>query len=70
MPKKYKIILTITLVVAIILIAVALEQFFVLRKAHSTFYNYYTFRGCVQLINKTDMSGTCKTSSGETINIV
>jgi hypothetical protein len=45
-------------------------QLMILRKAHSTFENYYTFRGCVQLLEKTDTYGICKTSDGKTIKIV
>lgn len=41
-----------------------------LKKAHSTFENYYTFRGCTQLFEKTAEYGTCKINSGETIKIV
>jgi hypothetical protein len=38
--------------------------------AHSTFENYYAFRGCVQLIDKTDTMGRCKTADGQTITLV
>jgi hypothetical protein len=38
--------------------------------AHSSFENYYKFRGCVELIEKTDTYATCKLSRGETIKIV
>ena len=41
-----------------------------LKVAHSSFENYYNFRGCVQLIEKTDTYGICKLSSGETIKLV
>jgi hypothetical protein len=41
-----------------------------LNVAHSSFENYYNFRGCVQLLEKTDMYGTCKLSSGQTIKLV
>ena len=41
-----------------------------LDKAHSTFENYYAFRGCAQLIDKTDDYGICKTTSGAVIKIV
>ena len=41
-----------------------------LRVAHSTFDNYYAFRGCTQLISRTDTSGTCKLADGRTITIV
>ena len=54
----------------IIIFAFGINWFFVLRKAHSTFTNYYAFRGCVQLIEKTDTYGICKLSSGQTIKLV
>lgn len=41
-----------------------------LRKAHSTFENYYAFRGCMQLIKRTNDYGICKTDSSQTIKIV
>ncbi|HEX8964816.1 MAG TPA: hypothetical protein VF820_00095, partial [Patescibacteria group bacterium] len=41
-----------------------------LRRAHSTFENYYAFRGCMQLIKRTDTYGLCKIGDGETIKIV
>ena len=64
----------IMIAIVILLVAAAaafvLDQFFLLQKAHSTFDNYYAFRGCTQLISKTDTSGVCKTASGDTITIV
>ncbi len=42
----------------------------VLDKAHSTFENYYAFRGCTTLLEKTDDAGRCETTSGQTIKIV
>ena len=41
-----------------------------LHVAHSSFENYYKFRGCVQLIEKTDTYATCKLASGTTIKLV
>ena len=52
------------------LIIFAIYQVLYLRKAHSTFENYYVFRGCQQLVEKTDSYGICKINSGETIKIV
>ena len=48
----------------------AVEQAIMLRKAHSTFENYADFRGCVQLLDRMENSGTCKTAAGETVKIV
>ena len=67
--KHTTILITVAILMAVIL-GIGTDQFFVLRKAHSTFENYYAFRGCVQLLDKTDTAGTCRTSSGETITIV
>lgn len=57
---------------AIILIIAALGfyQIHTLQVAHSSFENYYRFRGCVELLEKTDTYATCKISSGEIIKIV
>ena len=65
-----KIMWAIILLVIVAIASFALDQFFVLQKAHSTFDNYYAFRGCTQLISTTTTSGVCKTASGDTITIV
>ena len=41
-----------------------------LQKAHSTFENYYRFRGCVKLIQRTSDYGICKIDTGKIIKIV
>ncbi len=41
-----------------------------LNVAHRSFENYYNFRGCSQLLEKTDTYGVCKTSSGKIITLV
>jgi hypothetical protein len=38
--------------------------------AHSSFENYYNFRGCVALLEKTDTYGICRLPSGQTIKLV
>jgi hypothetical protein len=38
--------------------------------AHSTFDNYYKFRGCTEQINRTDDYGFCKLNSGQIIKLV
>ena len=68
--RNKKIIWAIVGIIVLALIVFAIDQFVVLRKAHSTFDNYYAFRGCVQLLSKTDTFGICKTASGDTITIV
>ena len=63
-----------TLIVLVLLLMVifcfGIYWILYLQKAHSTFENYYAFRGCTQLISKTDSYGTCKLASGKTIKIV
>lgn len=54
----------------IIVIAVGVSQVRTVRKAHSSFENYYAFRGCVQLIKRAPDYAICKTASGQTIKIV
>ena len=69
MRKQVKVAIAVS-VLLIILMACGAYQFFLLQKAHSTFDNYYRFRGCVELVEKTDTYGTCKLSSGQVIKIV
>ena len=60
----------IVIVVVLIIVVIGINQVFVLRKAHSTFEDYYAFRGCVQLLERTADYGTCKIASGQVIKIV
>lgn len=60
----------IVLIVILLIIIFAGSWWLYLRKAHSTFENYYAFRGCAQLLEKTDDYGVCKLDSGEVIKIV
>lgn len=54
----------------LVLGVIFLRQWLYLRKAHSTFDNYYAFRGCTQLVEKAGTYGICKTNSGKTVKIV
>jgi hypothetical protein len=65
--KKY-----IYIIVVLILIIASFAAYWIhtVYAAHESFDNYYHFRGCVQLLEKTDTYGICKTSSGQTIKIV
>lgn len=56
--------------VAIAIIMFGIYWVSYLKIAHSSFENYYKFRGCIQLLEKNDTYGTCKISSGEIIKIV
>ena len=62
------------LAIAIMLLALATIfvacQFIIVGRAHSSFENYYAFRGCRELIAKTDSYATCRLASGEVIKIV
>jgi hypothetical protein len=67
---RNKLLIAFISIVVIIIIMLGVNYWLYLRKAHSTFENYYTFRGCTQLLEKTDIYGTCKTNSGQVIKIV
>ncbi len=58
------------LLIGILIAIMMVNQYLLLRKAHSTFANYYAFRGCVQLLQQTSEYGICKIQSGQTIKIV
>ncbi len=68
--SKSKIISGLILIVIVLGGFLAYRYVLYLRKAHSTFENYYAFRGCVQLIKRTSDYGTCETDSGQTIKII
>ena len=68
--KKRKALVIVAVILLIILVLLAVYWIIYLRIAHSTFENYYNFRGCFELINKTDDYGFCKIQSGNTIKIV
>ena len=67
---RHKVALSIIGLFVVVLIILGAYQVRLLKKAHSTFDNYYAFRGCVQLIQRTSTYGICKTNSGRTIKIV
>jgi len=70
MRLNKKIVIIIIILLVIIVFTFGLYWILYLQKAHSTFENYYAFRGCVKLLNKTDNYGFCELASGETIKIV
>lgn len=57
-------------VIALCVLAIGINWLMILKKAHSSFENYYAFRGCVELLEKTDTYSTCKLSNGNEIKIV
>ena len=66
--KRPLVILSFILILFIIIFTV--YQIRMLQVAHGSFENYYTFRGCVELVEKTDNYGICKLSSGQIIKLV
>jgi len=68
--KKYQKLMFLILLLIIASITLSVYQIILLNKAHSTFENYYAFRGCTKLLNKNDDFGTCQTNSGQNIKIV
>lgn len=58
------------LIIVIIAIIFSVYQIRFLNKAHSTFDNYFSFRGCTQLVVRTSTYGVCKLASGKNIKIV
>ena len=67
---KNKVIMTAVILAVILCFIFSISWMLFLQKAHSTFENYYNFRGCVELISKTDDYGFCKTASNQIIKIV
>lgn len=68
--KNKKIVIISSVIVVVLLVVLFIQQVIMLQIAHSTFNNYYTFRGCVQLLSTTTDSGICRTGSGQVIKIV
>ena len=60
-----------TIAIGIVLVLnLGISQMQYLEKAHTTFQAYYTFRGCVQLLEKTEKYGICRLPTGKTIKMV
>jgi hypothetical protein len=66
--RKYLIVIAAGIIV--LLAFVGITQFITVNKAHSSFDNYYKFRGCTKLISRSDTEATCQLSNGSTIKIV
>lgn len=52
------------------LLILVVTQFIIVGRAHSSFENYYAFRGCQTLLTKTNNDATCRLPSGKIIKIV
>lgn len=70
MEKRNKIIIIAISVLIFLFIAFSIYWVIYLNIAHSTFENYYKFRGCKDLIYKTDDYGNCRLADGEIIKLV
>jgi len=68
--KKLKNLIIAAILLIIVIVIFGVYQIKILQKAHSTFNNYYAFRGCVKLISRTNDYGLCQLASGQTIKIV
>lgn len=67
---KSKTILIFLSILTVIILVLFINYASYLKKAHSSFENYYSFRGCTMLISKNHDDGTCKLADGQTIKIV
>lgn len=59
-----------SVILVLLLVIFGIYEVRLLNNAHSTFDNYYAFRGCTELIKRTPTYGICKTNSGQVIKIV
>jgi hypothetical protein len=62
--------INIFLLIGIIVFTVGALWVHKLNLAHSTFERYSAFRGCTELVEKTETYGMCKTKSGAEIKMV
>lgn len=67
---KAKTLITIIAVCGLAAAAFLAWQVYRTNLAHTTFERYYAFRGCAQLIEKTDSYGRCKLGNGQEIKMV
>ncbi len=63
-------ILILVAVIFLSLVGLGASWLIYLNKAHSSFSEYYKFRGCLKLIEKTENFGTCEIGGGKLIKIV
>lgn len=68
--RQVKIILLIVIPFILLISILMVNQVIYTNRAHQTFENYYAFRGCVQLLQKTKDYGICKTDENQIIKIV
>lgn len=60
------------IIISIVVVGIVFVAFqgYKINLAHTTFERYYAFRGCVELIDKTDTYADCRLANGQTIKIV
>lgn len=68
--KRNKFLILLTLILFVVFGIFVIYQVIYTNRAHETFENYYAFRGCTQLLTKTDNDATCKLADGKVIKIV
>ena len=68
--KGQKLLMRALVIAAAVTAVIMIRWYFVLKKAHSTFEDYYAFRGCSELLERGNDYGICRLHSGSTIKIV
>lgn len=67
---KQRFVITAFALLGAALLILVITQFIIVGRAHSSFENYYAFRGCQTLLTKTNDDATCRLPSGKVIKIV
>lgn len=67
---RHRWLLFLAFVLGAIAAAITIRWYFVLKKAHSSFEDYYAFRGCTELLERGANYGICRLKSGQIIRIV
>lgn len=67
---RWQQVVSIIIVLGIIGAEFIVYQVYTTNLAHTTFDRYYAFRGCTELIDKTDTYGDCRLPNGKTIKLV
>lgn len=67
---RHKAFLVVVILIILASVIFVVREGIIVDRAHDAFESYYAFRGCAQLLEKTDAYGTCRTTSGDIIKIV
>jgi len=68
--RNHKVLFTSVILTMFVILIAGIYGVLYFEKAHSTFENYYAFRGCRKLVQKTDTYAVCKLDTGQAIKIV